>query len=187
MKKLSDQIVEILENNDFNVNEVDEQDGEYYVEIGQTTPEREDWWETIWFDGTDNDFVTAVSKVAVNFDVDEESEVWIESRGKRGVPNSIRALVEDAEWKKKTLQKLSRELEREYLEECSKSMTKEEFLEYMEEKFTLNQRTCLDLLENIYNYAEKNNHCVHNYVLEELIENAFNLTDRERKMIYECK
>lgn len=187
MKELSEEIIEVLENNDFVVNDVEKQDGEYYVEIGQNTPEGEDWWMTIWFDGTDENFIKSVSEIASNFDVDEEASIWIDSRGKRGVPNSIGCLLEDARWKKEILQKVSMELEDEGIEECNESMTKEMFLGYMEEKFTLNQRTCLDLLESIYDYAEKNNHCVHNHILEELIENAFNLTDREREMFYECK
>lgn len=34
---------------------------------------------------------------AESFDVDEHVELWIESRGKRGVPNTVREIVEDAE------------------------------------------------------------------------------------------
>lgn len=105
--KLNDKILVVLNNNDFYPQEVTEQNGEYYVEINCGTPAGEDWWETIWFDGTSESFIEAVKERYLNFDVDEEVEVWIGSRGENGVPSSIRALVEDAEWKEKKLETLS--------------------------------------------------------------------------------
>lgn len=102
--KLAPEVVELLEKHDFNISEIQEQDGEYYVDIGQCTPEGEDWSECIWFDGTTENFIDAVQTLAENFDVDEAVEVWVELRGQRGVPSSIRALVQDAEWKLKTLE-----------------------------------------------------------------------------------
>lgn len=101
--KLAPEVVELLEKHNFNISEIQEQDGEYYVDIGQSTPEGEDWSECIWFDGTTENFIDAVQTLAENFDVDEAVEVWVELRGQRGVPSSIRALVQDAEWKLKTL------------------------------------------------------------------------------------
>ena len=89
---------------------INEQDGSYYVDINQYTPEGEDWYESIWFNGTKEDFVNAVKNRAENFDVDEEVEIWIPSRGKNGVPHSIKALVQDAEWKKHKLQELANNL-----------------------------------------------------------------------------
>lgn len=109
--KLDSKIIEIVENNDFHINEVEKQDDSFYVELGQYTPCGEDWWETIWFDGTNDGFIEAVMERYEDFDVDEEAEMWIESRGKNGVPNSIKALVEDAEWKESMLEKLADELE----------------------------------------------------------------------------
>ena len=32
-----------------------------------------------------------------NFDADEHAEMWIENRGKRGIPSSIRTLIDDAD------------------------------------------------------------------------------------------
>lgn len=109
--KLSDKIIGIVENNGFSINEIEKQDDSFYVEFGQCTPCSEDWWETIWFDGTDEGFIEAVRERYNNFDVDEEAEIWVESRGKNGVPSSIRALVEDAEWKERTLGELFDQLE----------------------------------------------------------------------------
>lgn len=183
MKTLSNKLLEVLENNGFSCNgEILKENGKYYVEINQSTPEGEDWWEIIWFDRTEEDFIKSVSEKAIKFDVDEESEVYIDIRGTKGVPNSIRALIDDAEWKKEKLQLLSRELKDNISIERIGIFTKKEFLEHIEENFTLNKRTCLDLLESIYDYAAQNNYCVHNYILEDLIGDALNLTDNERKM-----
>jgi hypothetical protein len=108
--KLNDKVIEVVEKNNFYINEVEKQGDYFYVEINQSTPLGEDWWETIWFDGTDEGFIKAVRKRYEDFDVDEEAEVWIESRGKNGVPNSIKALIEDAEWKASALGELADEL-----------------------------------------------------------------------------
>lgn len=105
--KLSQEVLNVLESHDFNISDITEQDGEYYLEIGQYTPEGEDWSECIWFDGTAKNFVDAVQARAENFDIDEEVEPYISMRGQRGVPNSISDLVEDAKWKYKKLDDLS--------------------------------------------------------------------------------
>ena len=104
--ELNDKIIGIVENNGFTIHKVEKQNNYFYVEINQGTPLGEDWWETIWFDGTDKGFINGVKDSYNNFDVDEEAEVWIERRGENGVPNSIKALVEDAEWKERTLGEL---------------------------------------------------------------------------------
>lgn len=115
--KLSNKIIRVIESNDFSINEVEKQGNDFYVEINQYTPLGEDWWETIWFDGTDEGFIKAVRERYNGFDVDEETEIWIESRGKNGAPSSIKALVKDAEWKESMLDKLADELEELELDE----------------------------------------------------------------------
>lgn len=82
MKKLSKKTMEILENNGFNVGEIMEQNGEYYIEIRQFTPVGEDWWETIWFDGTDDGLFKAIEDRWDSFNADDEAAIWIEGRGK---------------------------------------------------------------------------------------------------------
>lgn len=109
--RLSDDIVEIVEGYDFWINDVCQQDKEYYVEIGKITPAGEDWMVCVWFDGTADGFAESVRLLYEAFDVDEEVEVWVEGRGKNGVPSSIRTLVEDAEWKESELLKLAEKLE----------------------------------------------------------------------------
>ena len=112
MIKLNNTIAEILEYNGFNYNEVTEQDGKYYIELNNNTPLGEDWWLTVWFDGTDKIFVDAIEEITTNFDIDEEVEIWIPLRGKNGVPSSISALVQDAEWKLEQLESLLSDLQR---------------------------------------------------------------------------
>ena len=116
--------------------------------------------------------------------MDEEAEVWIEARGNvRGVPDSIRDLIDDAEWKKETLLQTARELNDEELEDDREPITKDKFMEYIEENFTLNKRMCLDLLESIFDYAEEHNHSKFNYMLEDLIGDVLDLSDNERQML----
>lgn len=115
---LNKKIQDILEKNEFNFDrEISEQDNGKYIEINQSTPEGEDWWETLWFDGTYEGFTNAVEKRVLNFDIDEEVEIWIQSRGKGGCPNSIMDLVHDAEWKQKALEKLLDDLQENEKEE----------------------------------------------------------------------
>ena len=109
--ELNKKIVDVIEIYGFSYSAVVEQDDEYYIELYQDTPAGEDWHVTIWFDGNDNSFINSFREYVESFDVDEEVEIWIGSRGKNGVPNSISVLVKDAEWKKETLGKMLKDLE----------------------------------------------------------------------------
>jgi hypothetical protein len=104
--KLQKKLADILEANGWTFNEPQKQGKEYYLEINHETPAGEDWWENIWYDGTISGFYKGVIEDYNNFDVDEDVEIWIGSRGKGGVPSSIRTLVENAEYKEKTLEEL---------------------------------------------------------------------------------
>lgn len=104
---LNTKIQEVLERNEFEFDEeVSEQGGIKYIEINQSTPEGEDWRETIWFGGTYSGFVDAVAERVSNFDIAEEAEIFITNRGKGGCPDNIINIVRDAAWKKKTLERL---------------------------------------------------------------------------------
>lgn len=109
---LSDKIIEIIKENGFTYNIQHQVDEDYYIELNQDTPAGEDWWYTVWFDGTDEDFINSLRKGVYDFDIDEEVELWVNSRGKNGVPSSIKVLVEDAEWKLKQLKILLNTLEK---------------------------------------------------------------------------
>ena len=52
---------------------------------------------TVWYDGTNNGFVEGFQQMATDFDPDEHAELYINMRGTRGVPDSIRTLIDDAD------------------------------------------------------------------------------------------
>lgn len=110
MKKFKKDIVKILKENDFVIGEITKQSNGIYVDLNQSTPLGEDWWVVIFFNGTNNGFIQEFHKYAYNFDIDEEIEIYVENRGKNGIPNSIVDLVEDAKWKQKTLEVTADEL-----------------------------------------------------------------------------
>lgn len=103
---LSERIIETLDNNNFEHSAIYEHQSQYYIEIGQYTPEGEDWSEIIWFNGTEAGFVEAVKQRTKDFDPNEEAEIWILQRGQNGVPESINALIDDAHWKRDRLEEL---------------------------------------------------------------------------------
>ena len=96
-KRLPKKVMDVLEACGWKLNSIEKQNGEYYAEIENWSPAGEDLAETIWYNGTGKGFVEAVQEWASDYDADEHAEMWVESRGKRGVPNSIRALVNDAD------------------------------------------------------------------------------------------
>lgn len=104
--ELNKEIIEILDSHGFSFDSIEEQDNEYYIEMNNGTPAGEDWWTTIWFDGTNAGFIDSLEEVVNDFDVNEEVEIWIPGRGQNGVPNSIEVLLEDAKWKLKQLEEL---------------------------------------------------------------------------------
>lgn len=115
--KLSKDVIRSVEDCGFSIN-IEKQNtgnklfnGWYCADLRQSTPEGEDWWENVTFDGTDEHFIKEVRNRAYYFDVDEEVEKWIPHRGEGGCPNSILALVEDAQWKEKKLSGLSSKLD----------------------------------------------------------------------------
>ena len=114
--KLPENITKVLEKTSFWFTDVECFGNKNYVEFGQYTPLGEDWFVCLWKIDTNNlesDFKASLYAYIDSYDVDEEAEVWVESRGRNGVPNSIRSLIEDSEWKLETLKKLYEELNNE--------------------------------------------------------------------------
>ena len=118
MKELNENIVRILQDNGFTVGkpEYSNHHKEYCIEINQYTDLGEDWWLTLWYDGSDEDFIQKFETVVEYFDPDEEAEIFIEMRGKNGVPDSIRDIINDQEWKLETLKTTLKELHEEFEE-----------------------------------------------------------------------
>lgn len=100
---ISKEIRGVLKKHDMTVHNRGERDGEFYREIEFCSNEGEDVIETIWYDGTSEDFKRAFVKNAEEFDAEEHAEMWIKLRGKKGVPESIMDLIDDAMWIKNEL------------------------------------------------------------------------------------
>ena len=64
-----------------------------------------------FYNGTSEDFIRAFREMAMIFDADEHASMWVNLRGEREVPNSIRVLVDDADSIKEFLLKVAEELE----------------------------------------------------------------------------
>lgn len=63
--------------------------------------------ENIVVDIEGKDIPAEVAEYAEDFDPDEHAEMWVEGRGKRGVPSSIRELIDDANDIKEMLKTLA--------------------------------------------------------------------------------
>lgn len=63
------------------------------------------------YDGSSEDFVKQFTERAENYNVDEEVEVYINMRGKNGVPNTVRELLDDCQEAKNTLMEIARKLQ----------------------------------------------------------------------------
>lgn len=106
---LTNRHIEILESLDWRVSSfLDDSSGER-VEIETYSPAGEDILVCVEID----DFPRRIREYAEDFDVDEHVELWIESRGQRGVPETARELIEDAEAIQKMLNELADALESE--------------------------------------------------------------------------
>ena len=118
MKELNENIIRVLEDNGFTVGEPEYSNHhkEYCVEINQSTDLGEDWWLTLWYDGSDEDFIQKFETLVEYFDPDEEAEIYIDMRGKNGVPDSIRDILDDQVWKLETLKTTLKELKEEFEE-----------------------------------------------------------------------
>lgn len=116
MPKLMDTLVDAAELLDWSVHINDD-----CIEFEKYSPAGEDFFFTI----TGNDEARVVEQVrgyAYDFDPDEHAEMWVEIRGKRGVPDSIRTLIDDADAIKEMVFELAAELrkaEEEYQKEVA--------------------------------------------------------------------
>lgn len=137
---LSKRTMEIFEKNDIYLCDRDEQDGEFCREIEFYSDAGEDVIEIVWYDGTDEGFINGFRTMTDDFDTDEHAEMWVESRGKNGVPNSIKELLEDAEGIKSTLEKVADELENIVNDEME-SLSLKEKIEMIKE--ILSERNCV--------------------------------------------
>lgn len=73
------------------------------IEICQYSPLGEDFFFTV----TKNNIANDIISYAEDFDADEHATMWIDCRGKGGVPDNVRALIKDADDIKQMLIDLS--------------------------------------------------------------------------------
>ena len=122
MPKLMDALTDAAELLDWSVHIYDD-----CIEFEKYSPAGEDFIFTI----TGNDEARVAEQVreyAYDFDPDEHAEMWVESRGKRGVPDSIRTLIDDADAIKEMAFELAdtlRKAEEEYRNICKRLMGEE--------------------------------------------------------------
>lgn len=79
---------------------------EWYSDAGEDMPDEID----LDIDFTDQDLYKFFYELYENFDVDEHVEPLVEIRGTRGVPSSIKTLVDDAEMIEQKYQDISERL-----------------------------------------------------------------------------
>lgn len=109
---LNKKITKVLGNNRIKLSEKYEADNnEFFQEVEFYSDAGEDVVETVFYNGTSKDFIRAFREMAMIFDADEHAKMWIDLRGKRGVPDSIRVLINDADSIKEFLLKVADELE----------------------------------------------------------------------------
>ncbi len=104
MSSLMNALVEAAEQIDWSVHIEND-----CIEFEKYSPAGEDFLFTITGNEED-EVVEKVREYAYDYDPDEHAEMWVESRGKRGVPDSIRTLIDDADAIKEMLFELVEEL-----------------------------------------------------------------------------
>lgn len=80
-------------------------------------------------DNTTQSIIDGINEYADNFDAEEHAEVWIDRRGRNGVPNSVRDLIEDAESIKSFLTDIANELSNAHIIEETQELNIQEDIE----------------------------------------------------------
>lgn len=120
-----EKLKKIIENKGFEISDTDFGiEKEPGWELQQYTPLGEDWYVSFQHSNNIDTFINSLKSYTYNFDIDEEVELYVEMRGKHGIPSSISALLEDAKWKKETLEDL--------LAEILTAVANDEYVEYKE-------------------------------------------------------
>ena len=191
MMELSKKIIEVLEAHDISLcGEISERtynnDG-YDVELETYSPEGEDVIISLIYDGTEEDFIKQFESYAEDFDAEEHAETYINMRGKNGVPESIKNLLEDAEWQKEMLLEVAKDLNGLDDEETETNgyMNREQFYQYILDNFSISGEAGR-LINNILHFVEEN-HTEENeqyMALCDLLDGTIGLSDAEIKKVY---
>ena len=191
MMELSERIIEVLEAHDISVcGEITERtynDDGYDVELETYSPEGEDVIISLIYDGTEEDFIRQFERYAEDFDAEDHAETYINMRGKNGVPESIKDLLEDTEWQKEMLLEVAKDLNSLDDEEMETDgcMNREQFYQYILDNFSISGEAGR-LIHNILYFVE-NNYTEENEqyrVLCDLLDGTIGLSDAEIKKVY---
>ena len=191
MMELSKKIIEVLEAYDISLCcEISERtynnDG-YDVELETYSPEGEDVIISLIYDGTEEDFIKQFESYAEDFDAEEHAETYINMRGKNGVPESIKNLLEDAEWQKEMLLEVAKDLNGLDDEETETNgyMNREQFYQYILDNFSISGEAGR-LINNILHFVEENYTDENDQykALCDLLNGTIGLSDAEIRKVY---
>ena len=191
MMELSKKIIEVLEAHDISLcGEISERtynnDG-YDVELETYSPEGEDVIISLIYDGTEEDFIKQFESYAEDFDAEEHAETYINMRGKNGVPESIKNLLEDAEWQKEMLLEVAKDLNGLDDEETETNgyMNREQFYQYILDNFSISGEAGR-LINNILHFVEENytDENEQYKALCDLLDGTIGLSDAEIRKVY---
>ena len=189
--ELSEKSIEVLEAHDISLcGEISERtynnDG-YDVELETYSPEGEDVIIPLIYDGTEEDFIRQFERYAEDFDAEEHAEMWIEGRGKNGVPDSIKDLLEDAEWQKEMLLEVAKDLNDLDDEETETNgyMNREQFYQYILDNFSISGEAGR-LINNILHFVEENQTEENEQYMAlcDLLDGTIGLSDAEIRKVY---
>lgn len=118
--KINEKVLEVIENAEIKVCGTSNQGNGYFVtELEFYSNLGEDVIVTICHNNTTDDFVSNLESYYNDFDPEEHAVMWYKVKDKvTGVPQSLRALLEDAEGIEETLEELAIE--------CRKAMRRQE-------------------------------------------------------------
>ncbi|MEZ3438639.1 MAG: hypothetical protein K1W18_07145 [Oscillospiraceae bacterium] len=101
-----DKYIEVCESLDWRVHQYETSSGEARVELENWSP----LGENLVLDFSADNLVDEVKEYAAYFAPEEHAEMWINNRGQNGTPDSIRALLNDADEIDEMLRKLASKL-----------------------------------------------------------------------------
>ena len=92
-----DRACELIKESPFDIHDFDNESDPCKISFCAWSPAGEDLWFEVEYNGTEKDLIQKLHDLYINFDVNEHAEMYINMRGKNGVPNDIKVLYEDAE------------------------------------------------------------------------------------------
>lgn len=168
MKELEQKYIDILEENDWSISSYT---GDGRIELEKYSPAGEDFSIIVEVEN----FPSSVRKYANDFDADEHAEMWIQARGKvKGIPESVRELIDDADAIQEMLNELADALEG----KCYEEKEIEELKTYNENSYydiedIVEQLMALTTLKQSEELKEELKNAV--YYLKALAENKYNV------------